>query len=591
MTFFIPKKKEFWLKKPVDNVELGNKYSSDQFTNAYIFNQNGPIQLHRRDIVSETGISYDYDGMHVDGVAGSNITLDAPIDVSSGEGTLIFRVKKGFPAATNISEGVFSDKIVSNISTSGLSLDIRGGDGGILLILGAGLLTCTTTNYFGDLQYHNIIVLYSVNNVSSIFIDGKEVNYTIRDISPSSITPSINNAKLGAYYSDATSWRSKISLDYLYSFNKRLSLDEAKYIQSAPYQILKPRKKYYIFGTVTTLSTLAPSLNVGTSSIYSPSVSSSTTLVSTLLTNTSSFPPSTISLGNGLSASVFVESPAFPSPQVTASYNLSTSVYTNNSTLLGGTVSKGNNLSPTTYTNLNTLQSPVVSTSVSLSATLFTDSANFYPATIALSSGPHTLTAGLLANSSSFYPVIASSTNSLVSSLYTNSSTLHTPLLSKENNLLPTLVTNKSTILSPLVSGGEALAVPTLFQNSSTFLSASVSAGAVGITASLFNNSTSFYSAVVNTGTTLVASIVTNANGFYPTQVSASAPILSETKFVNQNIFFNGTVTQVANAHLFAYKFANQQTYYSSNIYNASTLSAFRGEYVVKLPNDYKIYL
>ena len=251
MTFFIPKKKEFWLKKPVDNVELGNKYSSDQFTNAYIFNQNGPIQLHRRDIVSETGISYDYDGMHVDGVAGSNITLDAPIDVSSGEGTLIFRVKKGFPAATNISEGVFSDKIVSNISTSGLSLDIRGGDGGILLILGAGLLTCTTTNYFGDLQYHNIIVLYSVNNVSSIFIDGKEVNYTIRDISPSSITPSINNAKLGAYYSDATSWRSKISLDYLYSFNKRLSLDEAKYIQSAPYQILKPRKKYYIFGTGT----------------------------------------------------------------------------------------------------------------------------------------------------------------------------------------------------------------------------------------------------------------------------------------------------------------------------------------------------
>ena len=245
MAIVIPRNRAYWKRKPPSPVELGGMYSPDDFTNAYIFNSIGTIPLHRDDVVAESaGISYDDEGVHVDGVAGTEILLDAPIDVTSQEGTIVARIKKGFTVANQINEGVFSDKQVDNWSTTGVSINIHR-NGYLLLNIDSASTSDNTSSVFGDLDYHDIVCFYSASQQARIFVDGVEVSYTSQPTFPATLATSSHDAKVGAYYSDSGNFRSKASVSYLYSFNRRMDVSEALSISEAPYRILKPRRQYW----------------------------------------------------------------------------------------------------------------------------------------------------------------------------------------------------------------------------------------------------------------------------------------------------------------------------------------------------------
>lgn len=308
----------------------------------------------------------------------------------------------------------------------------------------------------------------------------------------------------------------------LYYFDRQLSDSEFESLNEAPYQILKPRQSFFVFGGAAGTQTLTPSVVTNANTFYTATVTGGTqALTPSLVANTNTFETATVTTQNTLTASVV----------------------TNTSSFYSATVVASNSLQPSVVANTQTFHDVTVTTANSLVVDLYANSASFHNATVTTSNN---LQASLVTNSPSFYSADVTPSNSLQASLLTNTQTFHTPVVSLEGAqvVAPNLLTNEQSFYTATVSTGAVSVTAPLVINNQTFYTANVSTGTIVLTPDTVTNTQSFYSATLTTNIAIQPSLVANSQTFHPPVVSLEgAKTLVPSLVTNTSSFYNATIT------------------------------------------------
>jgi len=414
---------------------------------------------------------------------------------------------------------------------------------------------------------------------------------------------------------------------------RSLSSDEIVALHEAPYQILKPHRKWFIFGSTTTTSTsLTPTLLTNQNTLLLLSVQTTTKLSPSLVTNTSTEFTPTVVNNIAISPALFTETNTFLSQTAGTKTTLTPQTVVNNQTFFSTTVGIGNNLAPQLVVNSNTLFSPIAKTKTSLTPQVVTNIPTFLSATIGTGGnlvpqlvtnvsyffsptvkGKVTLQTGLETNTSTlFSPSIVTGVN-LSATLVNNQNSLFNPtvstattvtpsLLYNQSNIFsqvvttgitlsPNLLANPSNILFPLVNvSGSASISPNLYVNNQTLYPATVNLTKINLAASLVTSSPTIYSAVITTGKTLQASVFLNNTQLFAPNIFKTDKLLP-TVLANQSVFYSSIVTAPVAITLTPNLVVNSSVFYLPNVNVPSVSAPYTLEYTASLPEPYTVIL
>jgi hypothetical protein len=241
---FVPKWEKYRERKPTREVELNLEHSLSQaISHCYITTYDGRfVNLVNNNVADKpTNVQYNNDGLDF---SQNYIETSHPIFYDGNDFTFLFSAKR--TGATD-GGGIFSDTLPANWGVSGFSANFK--STGLLCYAGNTIVNHKTLANFG---VGDIVSSGSVGEVGkelTIVQDGEfvETGYYARGVLAST-QASPYNAAIGTYYDRSSSLVMRGTLYYLYFYNRALSKLETASLYENPYQILKPRRKWFVLG-------------------------------------------------------------------------------------------------------------------------------------------------------------------------------------------------------------------------------------------------------------------------------------------------------------------------------------------------------
>ncbi len=242
---FIPRWERFRDKKPDSSYELDTSHELSQYVErCFIFADDLFFDIIEQRSYNPTGtITRKFDGARFNGV--SKVILNDKKIKPQNEVSILFGVTR----ERLQNEGIFSDKNDTNWATSeGISFNLR--VDGLLFKHGVSE-TFSIDSSVGVLQNipMHIASTSKVGGLITLYQDAKTPSaYSKREVVTAQ-TVSSYYSKIGTYYSEGDPWSLKGTLHYLYKINKELDSAAIQSLYEAPYQILKPRRRFILLPT------------------------------------------------------------------------------------------------------------------------------------------------------------------------------------------------------------------------------------------------------------------------------------------------------------------------------------------------------
>ena len=246
--FFVPRFERFRDKKPTSHQDIDfGHWAAQHIEKAVIFTSGDVYDLVENVRLTKSGNTY-FDavkaGQRFHSV--SKLTLGSPIQAVS-EGTIV----ASYNRTSSHYAGLLSDKTVSNWGiNNGVNLNLRN-DGALLKVGDDETFTTNNSHFVASEKETSISAAYKLGQQGVLYENGKPIpdnDYDTRENYSPVASRSNNNAQIGTYYDETGYFSFDGWLFYVYLFNKRFSDDEIASLHEAPYQFLKPRRKYFIFG-------------------------------------------------------------------------------------------------------------------------------------------------------------------------------------------------------------------------------------------------------------------------------------------------------------------------------------------------------
>ncbi len=237
--FFIPRWEKYQepLKDRFVEIDYGHELAVG-LRNAFIFNNQESFDLVEQQTGVETNVSYSDDAAVFDKTAKINLANPAPI--ANGEISIAFRAVRNEIAVG----GIYGDKDASNwTSNAGFALFFM--PDGIHFAFSTSNIAHASSQFFNQTQVkYSGLAVASLNSNGEIFQNGSPV--TVTSDTASAITQSAVPAKIGTTFDEAADKFLDGEIDYLYVFDKRYGQEFADALHENPYQLLKPRKKFFV---------------------------------------------------------------------------------------------------------------------------------------------------------------------------------------------------------------------------------------------------------------------------------------------------------------------------------------------------------